>query len=88
MPFTTLEVDTIVWQTLKGDEDVIKPRPPTVHFYVSVHYGKIYMKFVINPKLFQGDHTWRRENYALYSHLFFFLKSVLVHKASSLINLY
>lgn len=47
---TTIEVDTIVWQTLKCDKDVKeKPRPPAVHFYVSVHYGKIYMQFFINP---------------------------------------
>lgn len=50
LPFTTIEVDTIVWQTLKCDKDVKeKPRPPAVHFYVSVHYGKIYMQFFINP---------------------------------------
>lgn len=49
LPLTTSEVDTIVWQTLKGDEDSKKPRPQTVIFYGFVHYGKIYMKFVINP---------------------------------------
>lgn len=50
LPFTTNEVETIVWQTLKCDKDVKKkPRPPAVDFYGSVRYGKIYMQFFINP---------------------------------------
>lgn len=57
LPFTTTEDDTTVWQTLKCDKDVKKPHPPAVHFYGSVHYGKIYMQYFI----LQGDHTWRPE---------------------------